>query len=121
MVAFFATGPGGGTVLALLRPPKDTNNQLAIRPSRSAILARQVRDRLHAAGYLALRDVGCEVHDGVAFLDGRLRSHYLKQIAQATALKVDGIRRVENRIDVVPAAVADDRRRFGGLIHPDAN
>jgi osmotically-inducible protein OsmY len=121
MVASFATGPGGVTVITLLRPPAETNNRLAIRPSRSAILARQIHDRLQTAGYLALRGVDCEVRDGVAYLDGRLRSHYLKQIAQAAAMQVDGIVGIENRIDVIPATVVDDRRRFGGLIYPEAD
>ncbi len=63
--------------------------------------ARQIAERLRATGYLTLRDVGCEVRDGVAYLEGRLRSHYLKQTAQAAASEVEGIRAVDNRIVVI--------------------
>jgi osmotically-inducible protein OsmY len=112
-VATFATGPGGGIVIPAFNATRDRNSENAGRLSRSVMLARQVQDRLRAAGHLALRDVACEVRDGVAFLNGRLRSHHQKQIAQAIAREVDGIGGIENRIEVIPIGVIADRRRFG--------
>jgi len=72
------------------------------RISAAVKLARQIDLRLKATGYLTFRDVACEVRDGIAHLNGCLRSHHLKQIAQAVAIEVDGIRAVDNRIVVVP-------------------
>jgi osmotically-inducible protein OsmY len=95
-VVLFTTSPGAGTVLSNCEAPNDQ-----IRHHRTPQLSRQVVDRLWATGYLTLRDVACEVRDGIAYLDGRLRSHYLKQIAQATAAEVDGVRAVDNRIKVI--------------------
>jgi osmotically-inducible protein OsmY len=81
--------------------------------SRSMILARRVRDRLENSGYLAIRQVECEVHDGVVFLDGRLRAQHMKQMALADALDVAEISRVENRIEVSPVAMIAEYRGFG--------
>ena len=70
-------------------------------PGRIALTA-QLTHRLRATGYLTLHDVACEVRDGVAYLRGRLHSHHLKQVAQSIAAEVDGVRAVDNRIEVVP-------------------
>jgi osmotically-inducible protein OsmY len=45
--------------------------------------------------------VFCE--NGAIVLSGRLPSFYLKQIAQTIAASVDGVRRLENRVEVVRA------------------
>lgn len=108
-------------MISLFHPTRDRNKGRAGRFSRSASLARQVRDRLRAAGYLALRDVSCEVRNGLAFLDGQLRSQYLKQIALAVAMGVEGIVGIENRINVIPVTVVANRRRSGAPIRPDMN
>jgi osmotically-inducible protein OsmY len=62
-----------------------------------------VERRLEASGYLALRriDCDCECDGGVLSLRGCVPSHYLKQVAQRIAATVDGIHRVDNRIEVV--------------------
>ncbi|WP_435010917.1 BON domain-containing protein [Tundrisphaera lichenicola] len=82
--------------------------------SRSSMLARQLRGRLGNSGYPVLRDISCHVHDGVAFLDGRLRTHYLKQLAQTVAIEMEGIVRVENRIEVVAHKSVADHPGFVG-------
>jgi osmotically-inducible protein OsmY len=113
MVASFATGLGGGAVISALNAIPDRNNGNIRRLSSSVILAHQVQERLRAAGYLALRDVACEVRDGAAYLNGRLRSHYLKQIAQVIARELEGIGGIENLIEVIPITGDADRRHFG--------
>ncbi len=63
-----------------------------------------VEQRLGASGYLALRRIHCECEDGVLSLRGRVPSQYLKQVAQTIAAAVEGVHRVENRIEVVADA-----------------
>jgi hypothetical protein len=81
--------------------------------SRCRGIGREVEGRLRRSGYLALTDVACYVRDGVVYLRGRVPSYYLKQLAQAGAGEVEGVRRVVNRIEVTAAtrsaAVGCDR------------
>ena len=59
---------------------------------------RKAEERLRASSYLALRDISCLASHDVLYLYGRLRSHYLKQVAQELASGVEGVRHVVNRI-----------------------
>lgn len=67
-------------------------------------IRRRAEDRLRRSGYLAMSNVSCDAHEGVVYLYGRLPSYYLKQIAQAVAAGVEGVRRVVNRIEVCAPA-----------------
>jgi osmotically-inducible protein OsmY len=60
--------------------------------------------RLRHSGYSALWDVSCEADGATVHLRGRLRSHYLKQMAQAIVAEVEGVRRVVNLIEVAAPA-----------------
>jgi hypothetical protein len=63
---------------------------------------------LHSSRYSALKHVSCDYHDGVLVLRGRLPTYYLKQIAQeVVAHQFDKVGRLENRIEVVRAAVQE--------------
>jgi osmotically-inducible protein OsmY len=62
---------------------------------------RKAEERFRASSYLALRDISCLASHDVLYLYGRLRSHYLKQVAQELASGVEGARHVVNRIEVV--------------------
>lgn len=81
-------------------------------PDRLAI-QREAELRLRRSGYLALSEISCDARGGVVYLRGRLPSYYLKQVAQAVAAEVVGVRRVVNRIEVIapapPAPVGFDR------------
>jgi osmotically-inducible protein OsmY len=74
-----------------------------------------VEQRLGASGYLALRRIycecECECEGGVLCLRGCVRSQYLKQVAQTIAVAVEGVHRVDNRIEVV---AAESRTTWGG-------
>jgi osmotically-inducible protein OsmY len=64
---------------------------------RVALLAeRQLRD----TKYQALTGISCEFHDGVAVLRGTVPTFYLKQVAQSVVRKLDGVKQIDNRIDV---------------------
>jgi hypothetical protein len=54
--------------------------------------------------YLALKNVTCDLLGGVLVLRGRLPSYYLKQIAQEAVVSLEGVERIDNRIQVVPLA-----------------
>jgi osmotically-inducible protein OsmY len=84
-----------------------------LTPPPGRRIEREAEDRLRRRGYLALWDVSCDARDGVVRLRGRVPSYYLKQVAQAEAAEVEGVRRVVNRIEVTapsrPAAVGRER------------
>jgi hypothetical protein len=60
----------------------------------------EVLRRLWRGGYLALRDVGCEVRGETVRLRGTLPSHYLIQVACAIAGEVEGVGRVVSSLEV---------------------
>lgn len=51
-------------------------------------------------GYQQLNNIECELDGDVLVLSGKLKSFYLKQIAQTVAIKIPGVESVENRIEV---------------------
>jgi osmotically-inducible protein OsmY len=63
-------------------------------------LAQRVERALRATGYGTLRGIELTVHARFVILGGRVPSYYLKQVAQATALAVPGVRHVRNELDV---------------------
>jgi osmotically-inducible protein OsmY len=56
--------------------------------------------RLRGNGYRVLKNVACDYRDGVLTLRGRLPSYYLKQVAQETVARIDGVQRIDNQIEV---------------------
>ncbi|GEM_PF-967503 len=84
---------------------------------RRTTIEEEAEDRLRRSGYLALRDISCEVREGVARLRGRLPTHYLKQVAQAIVAEVEGVVVVMNQIKVIasgkdsPIGRSDGSRR----------
>jgi hypothetical protein len=54
--------------------------------------------------YLALRNVSCDCREGVLVLRGCLPTYYLKQVAQQAVAHLEGVKGVENQIQVVPGA-----------------
>lgn len=62
----------------------------------SAGILRQLRH----SGYMPLRKICISVDHGRVQLRGRVPSYYLKQLAQATALSIEGVEHVDNRLVV---------------------
>src|SRR5437868_5097685 len=71
--------------------------------SRLAKVCATAEERLRRSGYLALRDVTCEVDAETFRLRGRLPTYYLKQVAQAIVSEIAGVRHLDNLIVVVPS------------------
>jgi hypothetical protein len=59
-----------------------------------------VLNLLRSSGYAALRGLRCEVTEAVVVVRGVVPSYYLKQVAQAAVLRLDGIRGVRNLVEV---------------------
>jgi hypothetical protein len=63
-------------------------------------LRELVIDVLRASDYRPLRQLKCEVIDGVAVLSGVVPTFYLKQMAQVLALRVRQLAGVRNLTEV---------------------
>ena len=77
----------------------------------SPTIHRTVEEELRRSGYMALRHVACIARGDLVYLQGRLPSYFLKQVAQELAARVEGVRRVINRIDVRRPARAGTEER----------
>ena len=62
----------------------------------------EARRRLASSPYAALHALTCSFHEGVLVLHGRVGSYYLKQLAQATVIRIVGVEEISNRLEVVP-------------------
>jgi hypothetical protein len=63
---------------------------------------RELAERgLRGNPYPVLKNISCEVRDGVLVLRGCLPSYYLKQVAQAVLAHLAGVARIDNQIQVV--------------------
>ena len=67
-------------------------------PCLTGAVAQALRDTGHAA--LAALDV--QIRGATALLRGRVLSYHQKQLAQESAGRVPGIRRIINEVDVLP-------------------
>jgi osmotically-inducible protein OsmY len=74
---------------------------LAQQPDLSELLRSSVLAALRASGYRVLRNIDCEVHGDSVTLSGVVPSFYLKQVAQAVALRIERVREVVNAVEVV--------------------
>jgi osmotically-inducible protein OsmY len=63
-------------------------------------LLEQAQHQLRHSPYLELRRVNCDFRDGTVTLAGTVSSYYLRQVAQATVQRVDGVRSIANGLQV---------------------
>jgi osmotically-inducible protein OsmY len=52
------------------------------------------------------------VKDGVVTLTGKVRNAYLYDVAEEAAMEVPGVRKVDNKIEILPPSQNDDRLRL---------
>jgi hypothetical protein len=62
--------------------------------------AELAENKLRRSAYLALQHLSCEFCAGELTLRGRLPSYYLKQVALAVVATVEGVRRIDDQIEV---------------------
>ena len=89
----------------------DRSSRQPFAPSQQPIRRQQaVQTALQAvffgSGYAALYFIDCELEGDRLVLSGQVPSYHLKQLAQVLAQRVDGIERIDNRLEVF--------RRFQG-------
>lgn len=63
-------------------------------------LTELVRASFEKLGYQQLNAIELDANNDVLVMKGTLGSFYLKQIAQSVAIKVPGVRSVDNQIEV---------------------
>ncbi|MCY2996162.1 MAG: BON domain-containing protein [Planctomycetota bacterium] len=63
-------------------------------------LATRAEGCLQRSGYTALQNISCESRDGVLVLRGRVSSYYLKQLAQETVRRIEGVESIVNAVEV---------------------
>ena len=56
--------------------------------------------RLHEGPYYYFRNLRCQFEGGVLTLRGRVPFRQLKQLAESIVGRVEGVREIENRIEV---------------------
>lgn len=66
----------------------------------SLSLEDRVRISFDQLGYSQLNAVQCRADGDSMLLTGKLKSFYLKQVAQSVAIKIPGVRSVRNEIEV---------------------
>jgi osmotically-inducible protein OsmY len=95
------------------QPPSDCNIRM------------HVESRLHRSRYKALCRVWCEFQPetGVLHLRGSLPSYYLKQVAQALVLDLEGVNVLDNQITVDRRSWSRASGKADGAGHeePDAS
>ncbi|MFO0879150.1 MAG: BON domain-containing protein [Gemmataceae bacterium] len=71
------------------------------RPGTSERITEGAERCLRQNAYLALKPVSCECCDGVLTLRGFLPTYYLKQLAHALVVDLEGVEQIINEIEVV--------------------
>jgi hypothetical protein len=82
------------------RPARSDAPAPAVQNRRLQDLHARVRSSLVNSGYAALAFICCDVDHNRVILRGSVPSYHLKQLAQVHALRVEGIGRLENRLEV---------------------
>lgn len=73
----------------------------------SDAIVRLAERELHASPYFYLRNVRCHLDRGVLTLYGRVPFRPLCAFAESIVSRIEGVRRIENRIEVYnPARVS---------------
>ncbi len=94
--------------------------QLLVREIECICLAERVSHALRRTGYSALNAIEVPIRGGAVFLEGRVASYHLKQLAQETARQVSGDTVITNELEVAPlignlTGTGDGRERVQAL------
>jgi osmotically-inducible protein OsmY len=69
-------------------------------PLFDAALAERVGSAIQTSPYLSGRTLRFEAQDGRVTLNGVVASYYQKQMAQETIKRVDGVKQIDNHLEV---------------------
>ncbi len=64
------------------------------------VLEHNVKMSMQSQGYMRMRDVGIVAEGGTVTLFGKVKSFFLKQLAQEVSRNVPGVVRIVNEIEV---------------------
>jgi hyperosmotically inducible protein len=94
--------------------PQEKPQEKQAKPPAESPLARQVRRELSALPYYGVFDLlTFQVSDdGTVTLGGEVVWGYLKDDAEQVVKEIAGVKRVENKIEVLPVSPSDQRLRW---------
>jgi osmotically-inducible protein OsmY len=84
---------------------EDLNSASDLNASQVAIvspLILEVERRLRATGHIPLFNLHVVQQGSTVILQGHVPTYYLKQLAQAVAMAIPRVDRVQNELDVIP-------------------
>jgi hypothetical protein len=67
-----------------------------------SVVTDTATQRFRRSHYLEINRIQCEFRDGQLCLHGRVSSYFMKQSAQELVRSIDGVRTIQNDIEVVP-------------------
>lgn len=86
-----------------------------LKPSSASPVAEEpAQVHLQTKPHAGLKTVTCTRCNGVLVLQGRVKTYYLKQLAQTAAARLQGTERVDNRIEVITSAPVQAGTDAGG-------
>ena len=101
---------------ALLAAPAVSAANLAVVGTPNSRIEREVRHELVMLPYYSVfDDLSFEVNGGTVILTGKVTKPVLKDDAERAAKRIEGVERVENRIQVLPLSPFDDRIRLAAF------
>jgi osmotically-inducible protein OsmY len=74
---------------------------LPITKGASGDLSELAERKLRESPYFFLRTLRCQCEDGILTLRGRVPYRQLRQFAESIVSRVDGVREVINRIEII--------------------
>lgn len=98
-------GGQGAVIVSLVQTEKNqaTSPPAAGAETRDRQIVVWAETRLWMSNYrfgLSPQNVSCQYDDGTLILKGRVSTYYLKQVAQTLVAGIDGIKRIDNQIEV---------------------
>lgn len=78
-------------------PPTDPLRELG---GPTARISEEANGRLGTSRYLVLRELTCEARGPAIVLRGCVPTYYLKQVALALLLEIDGVHDIQDQIEV---------------------
>lgn len=85
----------------VISPRKPKLSSHAVHAARNnEQLELRVQHALNGTGQAPLRQVRLTSDNGRVVLNGSVPTYYLKQLAQATAMSIEGVRSLENNLAV---------------------
>lgn len=78
----------------------DERSRTAAHENTCELPAETAEKIYRTSPYHSLRRLRCSFADGVLVISGRLPSFFMKQLAQTAVQHIDGVERIENRVEV---------------------